>query len=67
MLFWDIPRTTANIDKALAKNTDSDILHVSGEPVSMGSTVEVVVKLGNASMVHADLDIALSLARRQGC
>ena len=31
VLFWDIPRTTTNIDKPLAKNTDSDNLCVSGE------------------------------------
>ena len=62
VLFWNIPRTTANIDKPLAKNTDSDILRVSGEPFSMGSTVEVVAKRGNAAMVHADLDIVLSSA-----
>ena len=62
VLFWDIPCTTENIDKTLAKNTDSEILRVSSKPFLMRSTVEVVVKRGNAAMVHADLDMVLSQA-----
>ena len=62
VLFWDIPRMTANIDELLAKNTDSNISCVSGKPFSVGSTVEIVVKRGNAATVHVDLDIVCSLS-----
>ena len=49
-----------NIDKPLAKNTHTGILRVSGEPFSMGSATEVIVKHRNAAMVHTDLNIVLS-------
>ena len=55
-LFWDIPHTTTNIEKNVAKNTESDISRVSGEPFSMGSTMVVVAMRVNVSMVHADWD-----------
>ena len=61
VLFLDILRTAASIDKPLTKNTNSDISRVSDKPFSMGCPVEVVVKRGNAAMVHTELDIALSL------
>jgi hypothetical protein len=63
VLFWDIPHMTMDTNKTLAKNTDSDILCVTGKPFSMGSTVEVVMKCRNAAMVHADLDSVLSVAK----
>jgi hypothetical protein len=51
-----------NIDKLLAKYTDSAFSGVTGKPFSLGSTVEVVVKSGNAAIVHTDLDSVLSSA-----
>jgi hypothetical protein len=61
-LFSDIPRTTTNIDKPVAKNTKSDILRQSRDAFSLGSTAKVVVMRRNNTMVHVDLDDVLSLA-----
>ena len=66
MLFWKIQHTTSNIDKTLAKNTDSDVLRVTGKPLSVGSTVAVVVTRGNVAMLHANVDIVLCLVMLVG-
>ena len=51
-----------NIDKPVTKYKDIDILLLSGDAFSLGSAVVVVVKHGNAAIVHTDLDKVLSLA-----
>ena len=48
------------IDKLLAKYTDIGISGVTGKLFLLGSTAEVVVKIG--TIVHADLENVLSLA-----
>jgi hypothetical protein len=53
-LFRNIPRTTANIDKSVAKSTERDISRASVDAFSLESAVDVVMTRGNIAMVHAD-------------